>query len=583
MHSAVCNPAAQPVGTVAGWGGYLDIRELHSPTPLTNGVKLAQRNCLVLTETGEVLSPGSPSRSELTNIVAVASGDERGVALTRNGVMLSWAYDQQGPAQILASNIIAIAAGGNHSLALTEDHRVLSWGGGNVPANLTNVEAIAAGQLHSLAVKRDGTVVAWGDNKFDQCSVPLGLTGVVMVAGGHTHSLALKSDGTVVGWGAGSGNDSGQTRTPPDATNVVAIAAGGFHSLALRASGTIAGWGWNGFGQLEIPPSDSSFIGIAAGEITSFALTRLPVVTAQPLGQSVRAGTNVTIVVEAVGTYPWEYQWFHNGTNLAGATSPSLHVHLADVQVEDSGHYSAILRNSYGSRITSSASLDVQAYPPELTIQPTNQQRLAGGIAAFAVQASGAPPLFYQWFFNDSVLEGATNATLMLTNVVEVNEGRYKVETRNLYGTNISATATLTVNYPPTITNTVTSLTLSAGTNWILRAFVEGNLPIQYQWQFQGLNIAAATNASLVLSNIQATHAGTYSLVASNAFGVVTNAIYHLAVRDSAPVIYAPPVSQAFRPGDTLRLRVLAYGSEPLEWQWWHNGNAIGGTTKRIS
>lgn len=205
--------AALPVGTVAGWGGYLDIRALHSPTPLTNGVKLAQRNCLILTENGRVMSAGRPLRSELTNIVAVASGDDHGVGLTKDGIMLTWRYQEESPAEALASNIVAIAAGGYHSLALTADRRVLGWGEGSVPpANLTNVATIAAGARHSLAVKQDGTVVAWGDNTFGQCNVPAGLTDVTIVAGGSTHSLALKRDGTVIGWGAENGNDSGQTR-----------------------------------------------------------------------------------------------------------------------------------------------------------------------------------------------------------------------------------------------------------------------------------------------------------------------------------------------------------------------------------
>jgi subtilase family serine protease len=95
------------------------------------------------------------------------------------------------------TNVVAIAAGQNHSLALKGDGTVVAWGDNryygqiNVPSGLTNVVAIAGGGYHSLALKGNGTVVAWGDNDYHQINVPLGLTNVVAIAGGRMHSLAL--------------------------------------------------------------------------------------------------------------------------------------------------------------------------------------------------------------------------------------------------------------------------------------------------------------------------------------------------------------------------------------------------------
>lgn len=66
----------------------------------------------------------------------------------------------------------------------------------------------------------------------------------------------------------------------------------------------------------------------------------------------------------------------------------------------------------------------------------------------------------------------------------------------------------------PTLTG---NLLLGAGTN-LFGATVSGG-SASYQWQFNGINIAGATNPALSLSGFNWTNAGTYTLVSSNAFG----------------------------------------------------------------
>jgi len=77
-----------------------------------------------------------------------------------------------------------------------------------------------------------------------------------------------------------------------------------------------------------------------------------------------------------------------------------------------------------------------------------------------------------------------TNSDLRIGEVTEVNEGLYRVVVRSSYGINPSADVFLTVNHPPSITNALTVLALSAGTNVILQSWAEGNAPIHYQCTF---------------------------------------------------------------------------------------------------
>ena len=53
--------------------------------------------------------------------------------------------------------------------------------------------------------------------------------------------------------------------------------------------------------------------------------------------------------------------------------------------------------------------------------------------------------------------------------------------------------------------------------------YTNGVGPFNWQWQCNNTNISGATNASLSLTNVQLNQAGTYSLVAGNGYGNVTN------------------------------------------------------------
>ena len=84
--------------------------------------------------------------------------------------------------------------------------------------------------------------------------------------------------------------------------------------------------------------------------------------------------------------------------------------------------------------------------PPAITTQPTNQTVVVGGTATFSVTASGTLPLSYQWNFDGTNISGATNTSLVLTNVQLSQAGTYAVLVTNHYGSTNSASALLTVN-----------------------------------------------------------------------------------------------------------------------------------------
>jgi len=90
---------------------------------------------------------------------------------------------------------------------------------------------------------------------------------------------------------------------------------------------------------------------------------------------------------------------------------------------------------------------------PSIFSQPTDQTVTVGQTAAFLVQAGGTSPLSYQWSLNNVGIPGATNASLVLTNVQRSQAGSYAVVVTNAYGAATSSNAVLVVNFPPATVN----------------------------------------------------------------------------------------------------------------------------------
>ena len=87
--------------------------------------------------------------------------------------------------------------------------------------------------------------------------------------------------------------------------------------------------------------------------------------------------------------------------------------------------------------------------PPTISSQPTNRSLIVGSTTSFNVVA-GPPPLTYQWFYNtNTLLGGATNGSLVLTNLQFNQSGTYSVVVSNAYGSTTSSVAVLTMNFPP--------------------------------------------------------------------------------------------------------------------------------------
>jgi len=82
---------------------------------------------------------------------------------------------------------------------------------------------------------------------------------------------------------------------------------------------------------------------------------------------------------------------------------------------------------------------------PTIIVQPLDDIQPLFGTAVFSVVASGPGPLSYQWQHDGMPIADATNATLVLSNLVPGQSGLYAATVANPFGTALSSNASLTV------------------------------------------------------------------------------------------------------------------------------------------
>ena len=176
-----------------------------------------------------------------------------------------------------------------------------------------------------------------------------------------------------------------------------------------------------------------------------------PYISTQPVSLTNNALTTATFTITANGQEPLTYAWLKNGVpltdtaNISGTHSNILT--LSNVLGGDAGSYSTVVTDAAGSSTSLVVTLTV--VDPILTGQPVSQAANVGQSIAFSVGAIGSP-LSYQWRQGGAPLDGATNATLTLTNLQAANAGFYDVVISNAFGILTSAVVSLTVNFVAT-------------------------------------------------------------------------------------------------------------------------------------
>lgn len=86
-----------------------------------------------------------------------------------------------------------------------------------------------------------------------------------------------------------------------------------------------------------------------------------PVITSQPLSQTVAPGSSVQFTVTAGGVPDPTYQWYVNGSAFSGATTNTLS--FANARSSDAGDYTVVVTNALGAVTSNAVTLTVSGTP----------------------------------------------------------------------------------------------------------------------------------------------------------------------------------------------------------------------------
>jgi hypothetical protein len=436
-----------------------------------------------------------------------------------------------------------------------------------------------------------------------------------------------------------------------------------------------------------------------------------PIIVAQPTNETVFEGSTAVFSVTAGGTPPLTCQWQFNTTNINGATNASLT--LTNVSFSQAGSYSVTVTNTFGATNSANAVLTVNPPPPCAPVPSgliswwpaegnandvagTNNGTLMNGASfgpgevgqAFSfngddqyVQIADSPSLrpvsvTLECWFNANTNDGGNGVfiskpvgagqsasyamgmnnngnlfglvgnangyeslvytldpvpgvwyhaaytfdntaqfqTLYVNGVVvasgsasmaivydthsvgigvdfnygsPVLEFNGRIDETSIYNRALTAAEIDSIYaastkgkcpIPPNIVVQPQDQSAVVGGSASFSVIAGGTPPLGYQWSDNGTNIANATNASLILTNVQITNDGTYTVIVSNVAGSVTSSNAVLTV-GWPPGIEAQPASQSVESNCSAAFSVSACGTEPLSYQWWNNGLALGNQT----
>ena len=317
----------------------------------------------------------------------------------------------------------------------------------------------------------------------------------------------------------------------------------------------------------------------------TFTVTVLvpPSISSQPQGVVVSAGMTTNLSVTAQGSAPLRYQWMFETAPIAGATNANLT--LTNLQAANEGYYRVAVTNPAGADTSAPALVRILPAAPSIRTGPDSLILPAGTNATFRVVAAGSMPMWFQWFHDTAPVPTGTVPQLVVSNVQPADAGTYYVVVSNSLGAVASASANLSVtsSLPRFVIHPASPPggILVTGSSYTMNSAARGSEPIAYQWRRNSVNLPGATNNSLMLTSVTSATNGSYTVVATNAFGSVTSLVATISVFGSAPAFSQQPASIEVLEGSTVILNSLATGGSPLSYQWKFHGTNLPAQTNR--
>ena len=306
----------------------------------------------------------------------------------------------------------------------------------------------------------------------------------------------------------------------------------------------------------------------------TIAISQAPIITLDPISQSMCAGATATFTANATGAT--SVKWQKNGVDVGNTTTT---LSIPSVATANAGTYTFLATNSCGTTTSAAAILAVNN-KPTINSLTTTSPVCAGATATItsAVSANGDNNLTYAWSLNGNVVNGNTGI-LSIPNFQSANAGTYALVVTNSCGaTTNSATTTLQLQPTPAVANIQDQTVCQGGTLNVAPTYtnVSGST-VTYQWYFEGNLINTQTGAQLNITNIPTSQAGRYFVTVNNGCSPISSAAFNVSVLNLPTIQTQPAAQQQLCLGSNFTLFVTANNAQT--YQWYKNNVAIAGET----
>ncbi len=166
------------------------------------------------------------------------------------------------------------------------------------------------------------------------------------------------------------------------------LSDGGAFSGANTNELTISPFSAAAAGQYRVQATNIG--GTSASDTVAVSVRAAVQIAVQPSSTAVCIGDPLTLQVDASGAAPVTYQWRRNGTEIPGATSPSIAV--GSVSFGDAGQYTVVVANACGAVISNAATVSVASL--QVCDPTTGFLGCPGDVQLTATSAAGAALAF---------------------------------------------------------------------------------------------------------------------------------------------------------------------------------------------
>ncbi len=312
----------------------------------------------------------------------------------------------------------------------------------------------------------------------------------------------------------------------------------------------------------------------------------------QPHSEVICENTDISFSVTATGEGPYTYQWYENGSPMAGETGPLLSLTAVPASMNNY-QYFVDVTGGCGNTARSDIALLTVNTETAITAQPVASTICEFASTSFGVTATGSG-LTYQWqgmapgdvIFTDlapsGTFVGVNTNTLMVFGADRTMSGyRFRVVTGGTCSADMNSDeAELTVNTAPEITSQPADTSVCEGYDGMFIADA-GGTDVTWQWYVNNgsgfvtvsndANHNGATDDTLEIINATpAMNGWLYRAVASGTCSPDAYSSFAVLRVKPEPVITQQPSGQEICEGLSATYLVGATGSG-LSYQWQYN------------